>query len=316
MNRPGRPGNRGDRGDRGGGGGRGGRSRVVAFGAASWNTMIQVDSFPDPVPGSIFPPSWHETVGSSGAGKAMNLGRLGVDVTLHCLLGSDEAGHRVRTALEEAGVTVDAVDDPTGTARHVNLMDRDGRRMSFLLHTGNPAARFEPDHLETLVAAADEVLVAITDQARDVLPIARRLGKRTWTDLHGTDGERAWERDFWSADRVFFSNERLADPRPFMRRLHETGRELVVCTMGAEGALAVTADGRWLEVPAEPVETVVDTNGAGDAFLAGTVYGELEGLPIDACLRLGARVATRAIQSPDLAPLEPIAQLAGDLTAI
>jgi sugar/nucleoside kinase (ribokinase family) len=278
------------------------RGRVVTFGAASWNTMIRVDAFPDPVPGGIFPPSWHETVGSSGAGKAMNLGRLGVAVTLHCLLGVDEAGARVRAALEAAGVTVDAVDDPSGTARHVNLMDPDGRRMSFLLHTGDPAIRFDPGHLAALVDDADEVLVAITDQARDVPPIARRLGKRTWTDLHGTDGERAWERDFWTADRVFFSDERLADPHPFMRRLHETGRELVVCTMGADGALAVTADGRWLEIPAEPVETVVDTNGAGDAFLAGTVAGELRGLPIEECLRLGAHVAALAIQSPDLAP--------------
>jgi sugar/nucleoside kinase (ribokinase family) len=275
---------------------------VAAFGAASWNTMIRVDAFPDPVPGGIFPLGWHETVGSSGAGKAMNLGRLGVDVTLHCLLGSDEAGDRVRAALETAGVTVDAVDDPTGTARHVNLMDPDGRRMSFMLHTGDRTARFDPDHIEALVGPADEVLVAIADQARDVLPIARRLGRRTWTDLHGTDGEREWERAFWTADRVFFSGERLADPRPFMRRLHETGRELVVCTVGSDGAIALTADGRWLEIPAESVEMVVDTNGAGDAFLAGTVYGELLGLPIERSLRIGARVAALAIQSPDLAP--------------
>ena len=43
---------------------------VVAFGAASWNTMIRVDAFPAPEPGSFFPPSWHEPIGSSGAGNA------------------------------------------------------------------------------------------------------------------------------------------------------------------------------------------------------------------------------------------------------
>ena len=275
--------------------------------------MIRVETFPDPVPGSIFPPGWHETVGSSGAGTAMNLGRLGVDVTLGCLLGRDEGGARIRSALVAAGVTLDAVEDATGSARHVNLMDAAGRRMSFLLHTGDPAARFDPGELETLISAADQVLIAITDQARDALPVARRLGKRTWTDLHGTDGEREWEHDFWAADRVFFSAERLPDPLPFMRRLHDGGRDLVVCTRGADGALAVTADGRWLEIPAEPVATVVDTNGAGDAFLAGTVFGELHGLPIERSLRVGARVAALAIQSPDLAPQEPIA--AADLLA-
>ena len=265
--------------------------------------MIRVERFPEPEPGSHFPPGWHETVGSSGAGKAMTLAALGVDVTLHCLLGVDEAGMRVRAALETAGVTVDAIHDPTGTARHVNLMDAAGDRMSFLLHTGSPDLGYDPHHVEELVAGADEVLVAIVDPARVVVPIARRLGKRTWTDLHGTTGDREWERDFEAADRVFFSGERLPDPRPLMERLHRSARELVVCTRGAAGALALTRDGRWLEVPAEPVATVVDTNGAGDAFLAGTVAGGLRGLPIKEALALGARTAALAIQSPDLGPL-------------
>lgn len=264
--------------------------------------MIRVDAFPDPEPGSIFPPGWRETVGSSGAGKAMNLARLGVPVTLHCLLGDDEAGARVRAALADAGVTVDAIPDPTGTARHVNLMDAAGRRMSFLLHTGDARLAYDPGHVETLVGEADEVLVEIVDQARVVLPIARSLGKRTWTDLHGTDGERPWDDDFRTADRVFFSAEQMPEPRPFMERLRATGRDLVVATLGSAGALALTHDGRWLEIPVEPVDAVVDTNGAGDAFAAGVIAGELRGLPIDKALGLGAHQAALAVQSPDLAP--------------
>jgi sugar/nucleoside kinase (ribokinase family) len=283
-----------------------GGSRVVAFGAASWNTMIRVGAFPPPEPASIFPPGWHETVGSSGAGKAMNLARLGVHVTLRALIGDDDAGRRIRAGLIGAGVRLDAVVDPTGSARHVNVMDASGRRMSFLLHTGDPSIRFDGPDVEDLVAGADEVLVAIADACRPVLAIARRLGKRTWTDLHATDGERDWERDFWAADRVFFSGERLAEPRPFMERLVADGRELVVCTLAERGAVALTGDGRWLEVPPKPVERLDDTNGAGDAFLAGSVAGELRGLSIERSLGLGAAVAALAVQSPELAPSEPV----------
>lgn len=277
--------------------------------------MIRVDSFPAAGPGSIFPPGWHETIGSSGAGKAMNLGRLGVDVTLRCLLGDDDSGRRIRVGLEAAGVTVDAVRDPTGSGRHVNLMDPAGRRLSFLLHTGDPRARFEGPEVEALVASADEVLIAITDASRPVLGIARRMGKRTWTDLHGTDGEREWERDFRGADLVFFSAERLADPRPFMERLRAEGRQLVVCTMAERGALALTSDGRWIEVPPVRVaaEDVVDTNGAGDAFLAGVVFGELHDLPIERSLGFAARLAALAVQSPELAP--PSVDVAAMLSA-
>ncbi len=263
--------------------------------------MIRVDGFPPAEPGTVFPRGWHETVGSSGAGNAMNLARLGMDVTLHCLIGEDEAGGRIRQALEAAAVRVDVIPDPTGSARHVNLMDAAGDRLSLLLHTGDPAARYDLDHVATLVADADLVLVAIVDQARDVIPIARRLGKPVWTDLHATDGERPYDRDFREADVVFFSGERLPDPQPFMERLVGAGRRFVVCTRGARGAVALTAAGDWLDVPAEMVDTVVDTNGAGDAFLAGVAYGELHGLPLKRALRIGARVAAISVTSAELA---------------
>ncbi len=279
--------------------------------------MIRLEAFPPPEPASMFPPAWHESVGSSGAGKSMNLARLGVEVTLRTVIGDDDPGRRIRVALERAGVMVSAVTDATGSGRHVNLMDGDGRRMSFLLHTGDATIRHDGPEVEALAAAADEVLVAIADQCRPLLAIARHLGKRTWTDLHATDGEREWERDFWEADRVFFSGERLADPRPFMERLVVAGRQLVVCTRAERGALALTADGRWIEVPAVglPRDAIVDTNGAGDAFLAGTVFGALRGLSTDRSLAIAARVAALAVQSPELAPIEPV-DLDALLTAI
>jgi len=76
----------------------------------------------------------------------------------------------------------------------------------------------------------------------------------------------------------------------------------VVCTRAEAGAIALTGDGRWLEVAAQSVPEIVDTNGAGDAFLAGMVFAELQGLPTDAALVVAARVAALAVQSPDLAP--------------
>src|SRR4029079_1201098 len=66
--------------------------RVVACAAAPWTTRLRVAASPPPEPASIYPTGWHETIGSSGAGKAMYLARLGVDVTLPCLLGEAEAG--------------------------------------------------------------------------------------------------------------------------------------------------------------------------------------------------------------------------------
>jgi sugar/nucleoside kinase (ribokinase family) len=274
---------------------------VAVFGSASWDTLIHVASFPSPEAATIVPEDWHETIGGSGAGEAMNLARLGVDVVLHCALGPDRAGDEVRIGLAAAGVVMDPVVDTGRTRRHVNVMDGRGDRMSFMLGDDDSGRRFDPEGVEPLILAVDHVLVGIVEPARDVIPVARRLGRQVWTDLHDTDGRRAWDRDFLEADAVFFSDQRLPDPRPFMRRLVRAGRGLVVCTRADRGALALTGDGRWIDVPAEPVEAVVDTNGAGDAFLAGTLVGHLRGLPIEQSLRIGARVAALAVGSTELA---------------
>src|SRR5205085_11245435 len=63
--------------------------------------------------------------------------------------------------------------------------------------------------------------------------------------------------------------------------------ETLVVTRGAIGALALRG-GERADVPAEAVDEVVDTTGAGDLFAAGFLYGEATGRSVAQSLRLGA----------------------------
>jgi acarbose 7IV-phosphotransferase len=277
--------------------------RIVVFGGASWNTIIHVDAFPPPAPATLRALNWHETVGSSGAGKALNLAQLGVAVTLHTVIGDDEPGGRVRNALTAGGADFVALPDPRGTSRHINIMDTGGQRISLLAPLNGDAA-LDLDEVEPLIAGADVVLLEIVDHARRLIPLTRRHRKPVWTDLHSYDGARAYERDFIeAADVVFLSGDQIGDPRPFMERTVAGGARLVVCTLAEAGAIALAGD-RWHEVPSEPAPAVVDTNGAGDAFAAGVLFGELRGVHLPIALRMGARAAALAVGSPDLASSE------------
>ena len=86
--------------------------------------------------------------------------------------------------------------------------------------------------------------------------------------------------------------------------------DTVCVTRGGEGAILLR-EGRWLEHPGYPVE-VVDTVGAGDAFLAALLHGLLTGVPDEMLLgracRLGAYVASRpgAIPPYDAEALEEL----------
>lgn len=70
-------------------------------------------------------------------------------------------------------------------------------------------------------------------------------------------------------------------------------RTLVV-TRGPGGAIAVEA-GERTDVPAAPVDKVVDTTGAGDLFAAGVIAAQCRGHEIRRCLEAGAAAAAEVI---------------------
>jgi acarbose 7IV-phosphotransferase len=275
---------------------------VTVLGGAAWNRMIHVDRLPDGRATTVHPTRHHEAIGGSGAGKASNLARLGVTVILQAGIGDDDAGRRVRQGLEAAGVELRATTDPTGTAQHVNLMDPYGGRISLMLANGSPDLAFDPDEVAGSMSCSDIVVVDLAPWTPRAVDVARESGRPIWTDLHDFDGGSDRHKAFIeAADVVFVSRGRLTDPSAFLASMIDRGKRLAVCTMAADGAIALDADGQWYEVPALPGVDVVDSNGAGDAFFAGVLFGVLEGVPLATALRYGSVAGALAVTSSELA---------------
>ena len=84
----------------------------------------------------------------------------------------------------------------------------------------------------------------------------------------------------------------------------------LVITRGAHGAVAVERD-YIVEVPATPVERIVDTTGAGDLFAAGFLAARCRGRPLRGCLETGSIAAAEIISHFGARPEADLKQLAG-----
>ncbi len=229
--------------------------------------------------------------GGSPANVALGLARLGHVVRFATRIGADADGDAVRARLDGDGVrlvegavvadrtsTATAVLDAAGAASYVFELVWDLPPVDLLdtghLHTGSIAANLAPgaSRVHDLLAAARPG--ATTSYDPNLRP--RIIGT--------ADEERPGvERLVALSDVVKSSDEDLAWLYPgepvqdVARRWAQTGPALVVVTRGGEGASAWTRRDPATAVPVAPRRVeVVDTVGAGDAFMSGLLSSLLD----------------------------------------
>lgn len=230
--------------------------------------------------------------GGSAANVALGLGRLGHPVRLATRIGDDPAGKQIRAHLEDSGVELARGSVTAGpTSRAVARLGPDGSAAyAFDLawnpapETLDPAGGVAPVHvhtgsLATALAPGNSLVIAAAERLRATATLSYDPNLRPAL-LPDPERERPGvERMVALSDVVKASAEDLAwlhpgvDPRAVAARWALTGPALVVLTLGGDGAAVFWRHGRY-RLPPTPVD-VVDTVGAGDAFMAGLLSGLL-----------------------------------------
>jgi sugar/nucleoside kinase (ribokinase family) len=78
---------------------------------------------------------------------------------------------------------------------------------------------------------------------------------------------------------------------------HEHGVKHVVFTSGADSVLFASHNGVYGRIPILPVQGIVDVTGAGDAFIAGMIYGITEGYEMEQVCQFGISCASLTLQT-------------------
>ena len=272
-----------------------------------------------------------EHVGGSPLNVAVGLAKLGRDIDFLTHIGDDESGRRISDYVKSAGAqlvpgSTSASRTPTAAA---TIADDGSATYTFdlewqlsgtpevgpplFVHTGSIAAVREPGCL-AVAALLDAYRISATvtfdpnvrpslvvdrDQARERIDhlversdiVKASAGDLSWID---PDHEPEWTARSWSA----------------------SGPAIVVLTLGDRGALALCPAGE-ARVAAKSVQ-VVDTVGAGDAFMVGlldALWGlDLLGAGRRAPLgRIGLDALTAALEAASLSSALTIGRAGADL---
>ncbi len=272
----------------------------------------------------------HQVSGGSAGNTASGIAALGARSAFIGQVAPDQLGEFYRHDLRAAGVEfiTPAADVGAPTARSMILVTPDGHRT---MNTFLGAAQHLP------VSALDEeqvrgsAILYLEGYLWDpetpryamirAIEVAREAGRKvafTLSDIFCVDRHRDGFNRLLDDRRIdiLFANQAEVEALAGVPHLESAVAavkdkvETLVVTRSEDGALATRGDER-ADVPAEPIDKLVDTTGAGDLFASGFLVGEARGLGLERSLRLGAICAAEVIQHYGARPEADLKALAG-----
>lgn len=269
-----------------------------------------------------------EVSGGSAANTLAGIASLGGRGAYIGKVANDQLGEIFGHDLRATGVeysTAPLVGGPA-TARCLILVTPDAQR-SMNTFLGASTLFSEEDVDAERIAAAEitylEGYLYDRDEAKAAFvraaDIARKAGRKvalTLSDPFCVDRHRASFRDLVANHvDVIFANEAelksLYQMENFDAALAAVRAEthIAAVTRSEKGAVIVSGE-QSVAVPADPVEKLVDTTGAGDLFAAGFLLGLARGASLETCGRLGVMAAAEVISHVGARPLVSLAELA------
>lgn len=244
---------------------------------------------------------------------AENLARLGQAAHLLSVVGDDGLGQSLLDRTQAVGVDVSAVQTVSGgtTSTYLSVHNPQGE-LEFAINDMALLQQLTPLVLQGLapVLRSASAIVVDTNLADASLAhlLGTHVGKPVFADAVSV--AKCGRLKPWLAAVHLLKVNRLeaqalcgtavhtpADGLVACRSLRGQGAHQVVVSLGADGVCWVDADGSEGHCPAASVE-VVNVSGAGDALLAGLVFGHMQGWSLAASVKFAVSCAELTLGHP------------------
>jgi sugar/nucleoside kinase (ribokinase family) len=272
-----------------------------------------------------------ETSGGSAANTAVGVSMFAGRAAFIGRIADDTFGKVFAHDLRGAGVEFDVAPatDGSATGRCLVIVGSDAERtMCTYLGAG---AEIDPNDVDAdrISKAAITYLEgylwdgdAAKDAIRRAASLARAAGRKvalTLSDPFCVERHRSEFLELIRTDiDIVFANEQEISMLYGTDNFDDAASrvaahtDVAALTRGAYGSVVMTA-GQRHDIPADPVDTVVDTTGAGDLYAAGVLYGLTHSHDPATCGRLGSLAAAEVISHLGARPQVSLADRARPL---
>jgi len=234
-----------------------------------------------------------ERPGGTGANVAIALASTGTAVNFVSYLGDDELSHKLDEHLKSSDIATLYTPVIPGPVSHVAIpVDEKGERTIVVIADD----KLDQVSLGGLPIGTDDIVAFVIWRNNFVkdLEIAQKSGAITVVGSAALTDAQVLHADYLIGSRDDFSGDYSVE-QALTRFTH------VVVTHGAEGATFYSSEGSIFQ-PAEIAE-VVDTTGAGDAFLSALLHYLVINKTIDAkAMALAARWSALTVSSQGSIP--------------
>lgn len=277
---------------------------LLCLGGASVDLVLNVPHMPEAAD-KLVTPLVGRFPGGLIANTACAAAQLGLHTSWTGFIGSDDGGQLLLNDFAHFGVDASTAVQVEGKPSDfcVILLQPSGER-TILVVNSLPGLPPLDNTLRSSIANA-RVLYTLPyslDWFAELSILCHDYGTKLAVDIESSSPQQgqALELILRACDIAFFSQgglklaARTDEPLEGAKSLLDLGLELVVVTLGAHGAFAVTQD-EYAFLPAFSVPAV-DTTGAGDCFHAAYLFGYQQGWNITRCLYFAHAAAALSIQ--------------------
>lgn len=275
---------------------------VVVVGRANIDLTVRIPRLPRPGE-TVLASELATTPGGKSLNQAVAVARLGGRSSLVANVGDDQWGRYLRTALAEAGVEHTQFRLLAGVRTGAAIIEVTPDGENLLVLAVSPATELSAELVTESLGRTDAgaVVVQLDMPPEPVMGVLS--DPRPWTRIGNLVPHPAFDRAAMRRLDVFVVNQHEAGtilgrgdvaPLDAARELRRLGPSAVVVTAGPRGA--AYSHGDQSGMVAAPQVPVIDTTGAGDAFLGSLALSLARSEPFPTAVMQAVHAGTEAVQ--------------------